>query len=63
MLKIANELANKYPEKPIYLYGADPHNRNEIFSAKNLYCLGSLSLQETAGLYNKCELGIVQSIK
>ncbi len=53
--EVAQKIAEKYPDKPIYLFG----NRKNIISALgNIVNCGELNLKELAELYIKCELGI-----
>lgn len=55
-LNIARKLADKYPDKPIYLFGENV-DECEIQAYKNIHSLGELTVYELNDLYNKCELG------
>jgi len=56
VLRIAEKLADNYPDKTIYLYG---HSKHDVPIKKdNIKSLGVLSLKETADLYNRTELGL-----
>ena len=58
VLELARRLAEKYPHKTIYLYGDDKLKQSDI---KNIHVVGSLTLEQTAELYNKTELGVIFS--
>ena len=60
VLKLTNEVAKKHPSKNIYLYGDDTMINLDIKS-DNIKLLGTLTAEETADLYRKCELGVIFS--
>ena len=60
IVTLANFLREKYPQKNIYLYG-DPVLKNFQSEFDNIKLLGALTIEQTADLYNKTELGVVFS--
>lgn len=58
VLKLAKTLANKYPEKPISIYGSK--NIPDI-GFENVKYLNVLNNEQLASLYNTSELGVVFS--
>ena len=60
ILKIAIETSKKYLNKNIYLYGDDTMMDLDIKN-DNIKLLGTLTAEETADLYKKCELGVIFS--
>ena len=60
VLKLTNEVAKKHPSKNVYLYGDDTMMDLDIKS-DNIKLLGTLTAEETAELYKKCELGVIFS--
>ena len=60
VLKLTTELATKHPSKNIYLYGDDTMMDLDIKN-DNIKLLGTLTAEETADLYKKCELGVIFS--
>jgi glycosyltransferase involved in cell wall biosynthesis len=66
VIRLASELSQKYPAKQIFLYGHGEIEDIEEYRkchklSKNVELLGNVSIEDTAELYNKCELGIVFS--
>ena len=60
VLKLTKEVAKKHPSKNIYLYGDDTMMDLDIKN-DNVKLLGTLTAEETAELYKKCELGVIFS--